>query len=841
MMEDDCMTEEMISIIIPCYEASTQSLRRCLRRLRGIYSGPLEIIFINDGSDEGVFSAIADYHPGRFTEVRYLYQEHAGVSAARNNGIRHARGRYIFFLDMDDALEPGTVEKVARFFDRVYDEVDLVTYPIETIYNGRVLPPHFRYQFLAESGVYDLWTQPYVGQTTMNIAVKNRFADNVLFHEDLSFSEDQKYCCDVLKRTLKMGYCSQGKYLYHRSPVSTSGLLAGACFIFEQSMSLFEDIFSGFEGNLPLAWQGLYVNDVYWKLMGSLLFPHHYDAQEYAMAVERIRLLLDRCENRVILEHPHMDFFVKFFLLRLKHRPGIQCRVEWDHFGLLMDGRVILQERSMEIVVTRLSYLDGRIGVEGFIKSAVLQFCERKPVVRARKNKNSLRKLELFESAHNYYLSHEKTQRFMAFRYEDEADEIQSLSFEVELGGFYYHTHFYFMPCVSLSQKYGIYSCRKGDMVISVEENQSLRFEKRACAREPVWLYYDCAGAGRHNGYIQFEHDIGIRDGISRYYIVSDARQADGRAGERSRYVKFGSTKHKRLLRQCSKILTAYIEEENLFPYSARVLEREARYFDFEVIYLQHGVLHIVMPYKYSREKILADKIVVSTREEAALYLANGYCTDDLIKAGMPKLHILSEKKKGCQPRGLPRRILFAPSWRSYLVGAYEKHQWPLLEKKFLASSYYGEIDRYLHSGKLSAFLEKNKCEMDVKLHPIFQGYQKHFSWTSDRISWAEEDVQENLYDLFVTDFSSYAYEFYYLGIPVVNFIPDKMEFLCGMNGYREINEPDFTWKEAPSRAEDVVDEMEKALLGSREKVFVPAFYRCEDICGEIYKNVSGR
>lgn len=73
----------------------------------------------------------------------------------------------------------------------------------------------------------------------MNIAVKNRFADNVLFDENQTFSEDQKYCCDVLHRTLKMGFCKEGKYIYYRSSSSSSGRLSGSCYIFEQCMSFF--------------------------------------------------------------------------------------------------------------------------------------------------------------------------------------------------------------------------------------------------------------------------------------------------------------------------------------------------------------------------------------------------------------------------------------------------------------------------------------------------------------------------------------------------------------------------------------------------------------------------
>ena len=148
-------------------------------------------------------------------------------------------------MDADDRLERGTLGRVKRFFDTVEQETDLVTYRIDTIYNGKLLKPHFRYQYLQESGVYDLQDFAYIGQTTMNIAVRNQYGRNVLFDENQTFSEDQQYCCQVLRDKLKMGYCAEGRYLYYRNPNSVSGRLAGACYVFEQSTAMFEKYFPG--------------------------------------------------------------------------------------------------------------------------------------------------------------------------------------------------------------------------------------------------------------------------------------------------------------------------------------------------------------------------------------------------------------------------------------------------------------------------------------------------------------------------------------------------------------------------------------------------------------------
>lgn len=92
-----------ISIIVPCYNAQ-RYLSVCLESLRAQKSPEIEMIFIDDGSSDAtgeMLDAFAQAEP----RASVIHIPNGGVSAARNRGLAMANGRYIAFVDADDALE----------------------------------------------------------------------------------------------------------------------------------------------------------------------------------------------------------------------------------------------------------------------------------------------------------------------------------------------------------------------------------------------------------------------------------------------------------------------------------------------------------------------------------------------------------------------------------------------------------------------------------------------------------------------------------------------------------------------------------------------------------------
>lgn len=109
-MDKDSDDTPLVSVIIPVYNREDVIGRALDSVLNQSYRN-LEIIVIDDGSSDQTVHRCRSYGE----RIRLITQKNAGPAAARNNGIRHAAGPFIAFLDSDDEWYPDKIEKQLRF------------------------------------------------------------------------------------------------------------------------------------------------------------------------------------------------------------------------------------------------------------------------------------------------------------------------------------------------------------------------------------------------------------------------------------------------------------------------------------------------------------------------------------------------------------------------------------------------------------------------------------------------------------------------------------------------------------------------------------------------------
>lgn len=118
----------MISVIIPLYNAESTIVKALDSVKNQITDEVFEVFVINDGSTDNSKGIVENYiFENPKINIHFIHQENKGVSAARNAGLRLAKGEFIALLDADDEWLPEKTEKQLHFLKNEDINVDFIT------------------------------------------------------------------------------------------------------------------------------------------------------------------------------------------------------------------------------------------------------------------------------------------------------------------------------------------------------------------------------------------------------------------------------------------------------------------------------------------------------------------------------------------------------------------------------------------------------------------------------------------------------------------------------------------------------------------------------------------
>ena len=207
-----------ISIIIPVYNSQTTIGGTIDSLLRQTYEN-IEIICVDDGSTDGSYNILDDYHCAYPDSVIILHQENAGVSEARNRGIEAASGDIIMFVDADDVLVPHACERVCTIFEKT--KADVITFgffccPEEAMPLGmnKVLkPPSKTYQQVEPSLLFSDAARPYICRTATTRELLMQ--EGIRFEPGISLGEDQLIYFLIYPLSRKTVLIPEQLYIYN--------------------------------------------------------------------------------------------------------------------------------------------------------------------------------------------------------------------------------------------------------------------------------------------------------------------------------------------------------------------------------------------------------------------------------------------------------------------------------------------------------------------------------------------------------------------------------------------------------------------------------------------------
>lgn len=205
-----------ISVIIPVFNTE-QYLDRCLDSVLGQDLEDLEVICVDDVSTDGS-AALIQRRARKDGRLRYIRQEvNAGPGQARNRGIDAATGRYVYFLDSDDWIEPDLLSRMLRMADETGRDV-IINSSFVKEYDGIDKKEYgTRFGFLEEAPrAYDTATVLLLFPPVLWARLYRRsyLADNNIRFPDLRGGGEDNYFTTLAELPLPDLFVFRGPY-YH--------------------------------------------------------------------------------------------------------------------------------------------------------------------------------------------------------------------------------------------------------------------------------------------------------------------------------------------------------------------------------------------------------------------------------------------------------------------------------------------------------------------------------------------------------------------------------------------------------------------------------------------------
>ena len=225
---------EVISVIIPAYN-SESTLESCVASVLDQTYRETEIVIVDDGSVDGTLK-MGNRLSSIYNNVRVESIKHAGPSAARNAGLRLARGRYIAFVDSDDRIHPEYLATLHSLMLEHGADISAVTYQMvadnklsaSNTLSASNKPSAYKQicandskanvkVYSSAEAVADLLYQKHLDSSQCCKLFRRKLIEGLYFPEDCRVYEDLLFVYQAFCRSEKIVWTDKQMYYYHKT------------------------------------------------------------------------------------------------------------------------------------------------------------------------------------------------------------------------------------------------------------------------------------------------------------------------------------------------------------------------------------------------------------------------------------------------------------------------------------------------------------------------------------------------------------------------------------------------------------------------------------------------
>lgn len=812
-----------VSIVSPVFDVAPflRDFLRGVERQDIGFRRNVQLVLVDDGSTDGsgaICDTFARLHPGN---VVVLHQENAGQAAARKAGLARATGRVVNFCDPDDILSRNACRKALAMLD-AHPDVDVAAIPI-FFFGDRRGPHPLNGRFSGGPRVADLATEWTAAQLSLPASFVRRTA-LASFGADASLvvAEDAKETMRLLIANPKLALVPAARYLYRKHAGST---LSSNKFRRESFLPVLEHFTEWAAGEsvrrhgrvLEFVQHAL-LYDLSWKIRDLSATP--LSPEERAEFRDRTLAVLRRFDDDVVLRHDRLDAFRKSFLLARKRDapPRLSADPATGELFLETPDGLRLPCPVARCTVFKLGEENGAFRIHAVLKTPAFGFlppaelvarCNGTETVFAR---TGVRPDETFADAPVACAF------TAAARVPVPAKPPYAVSFAARFAGFpdvpvavswadfAPLTHripgsfFAIRGAIVRPTRTGFRSDRAGPFARLLAE---LRFDL-ALLRRPawgeraivafrwarlllgpfaprrVWLVTDRPDRADDCGAALFEYLMAHRRelGVRPKFVLRPDSPDWRRMREIGPVVPFTPVRYRLASLFAEWTLSSQFNDVTRFPFQGRQfcvggLMRRHRF-----AFLEHGVADKGLTGFCDRAKKDISVLVASSPFERDAILADarcGYSADEVVLTGLPRFDKAEDRRE--------RNVVFMPTWRRQLVKSTDAALRRTLVDGFESTPYAAAVRGALSDPRILAAAKRLGYRLQFRPHPEFMAARDRFGLPPEiEVLGPETDIRDVFARgaLCVTDWSSAAFDFAFLGKPVVYYRPEG----AGLDGH---------------------------------------------------------
>ncbi|MFL8712011.1 CDP-glycerol glycerophosphotransferase family protein [Clostridioides sp. GD02377] len=884
--------EYKFSIVIPIYNVEEYldcTIDSIINQENINFKADIQIILINDGSPDNSEEICLKYKALYPNNIVYIHKENGGVSSARNEGLKFIKGKYVNFIDSDDKFDKNVLDKVYKFFECHYDEIDFVSIPLyffELVEGEHGL--NYKFEVSKVIDIFEEYKsiQLHSGSSFFKNEITKRFE----FDKNLKYAEDTKFLTNILLEKCKFGVISDAKYFYRRRKNMSSAIQNG-----KNRKEWYNEYIINFSsyvlkyakyklGVIPKYIQYLVMYDLQWRVSVSNLSDDIFNDEEKIEFKKNLKTVLLDVEDSIIIEQKNIYIEHKLFCIKLKYGSQINISkiINANEIYYGINEKFIYKLSNFKPRIDFLHVQDNQFVIEGFLN--YLDAFKDEDISVIAKCNSVIYTSEVLENVvydkfsldevilqRKYFsikipLSNNMENRVIELFVKSNGIEIKTkpifnkfvrLYADIEKSYFIengycvvYHDSLFSVIKANNKSKIG----REFRFIQELLKNKKYKitliriisYLLKILKRNELWLFMDRVNEADDNAEALFKYALNRKDSIKKYFVISKNSKDYKRISKIGKVIKFGSCKHKLFLILSDKMISSHIEDNIRCG-----LQSGGKYLknliDFKFIFLQHGITKDDLSSWLNKYNKNIDLFITASIQEYNSILEGKYYYDNnVVKlTGFARYDNLKDCNK--------KQIVICPTWRRSLVSDINVENGERNYNENFKKSYYFEVyNKLINDIELIECARRCGYKIIFFPHPNVHQQIKDFKKNDYVVFKNAESSYNRLFcesSLFITDYSSVAFDFAFLKKPVIYYQYDREEiFKNGTHtyskGYFDYNTMGFgevctEYKELVNLIVEYIENDCKIKDKYIERI--NKFYKYNDIenCKRIYDNIT--